>query len=76
MRHMEFLSDTPEVVKKRFEIQGACQVNGVLLTNMSRYQIAKMSFSLSKTDLKYAKKHLKDCPECRTEIAKIQGKTP
>lgn len=65
---MEFEPDTPDEVKERFRLQGACLVNGVLFTNMSRYGLAKHPELFSKNEMRLARRHLKDCPECRAEI--------
>jgi hypothetical protein len=69
---VEIASNCPEDLRAVIELKGLCEVNGVILSHASRYMIAKMEFALSKTDLKRAKKHLKDCPSC-TEIVEKLG---
>jgi len=48
--------------------QGLCEVNGVLLSNMSRFLFANHPEGLSKRELRLVKKHLKDCPTCRKDV--------
>jgi len=48
--------------------QGLCEVNGVLLSNMSRYLFACHPETMSKRDRNQVQKHLKDCPECRKMV--------
>jgi len=45
-------------------IHGLCNVNGVVLTHLTRYQYREMKFMLSKKDIRKIEKHLKDCPTC------------
>ena len=54
--------------------RGLCEVNGIVLSNMSRYLLARHPETLSKYDLKRAKKHLKECPICRDKIAQEKQK--
>ena len=45
-------------------INGLCEVNGVVLSHQSRYMYGEMQFCMSKSDIKKVEKHLKDCPRC------------
>jgi len=45
-------------------INGLCEINGVLLSHQSRYMYGEMQFCMSKSDIKKVEKHLKDCPQC------------
>lgn len=72
MPQVQIRPDCPEGLRAKIELQGLCEVNGVVLSHQSRYMIARMEFCMTKTDLKRAKQHLKDCPSCREIVEKLK----
>lgn len=62
--------------KRLADVEGMCEVNGVILTHLDRYRFAQMQFCMPKTHIKKTMKHLKDCPSCSAIIAKNQKETP